>query len=351
MPSIWMSYVGDSACAYHRCLLPAQYCHDALDAHGWTFTLGDTVTAGHAVYVFNGLPTPLALAELAKQKNRGATVVWSVDDDWLTVPEWNPAHPGEAGMASYTLARGLADFVLTSTPALAATFAAEFGDRVLCAPNLIDLSRFPKPTIREDGNGNSYIDMTEKVKVPVRVVWAGGPTHAGDLEVVTDVLDRLIAKVGRDRVNVAYFGTAPPSKLFVKYYLKGLWHQAMVPFPAYQMTLNSMDPHVYLAPLAPVPFNLSKSAIRVYEAWGLCAAPVATDHGEYACIRSGTDGRLVRTPDAWDSALHRMVTDHEFRAACGAAGRVRVEHEFDWNNAKCRAPWYRVFERLTGVTL
>lgn len=68
-------------------------------------------------------------------------------------------------------------------------------------------------------------------------------------------------------------------------------------------------------------------------------------------VRNGHDGRLVTSPDQWESAIIRMVTDHEYRRDCAAHGRLRVEAEHDWNNAACREPWLRVFERLTGVTL
>lgn len=349
MPSIWFHYNSKSACPWHRALQPARFCQPHFAESGWEFLCGEGFPGGHAVYVLNGLPTPDALYELAKLKRKGARVVWSVDDDWLSIPEWNPANPGELGMAAYELIRNFTDLVLTSTPALANTFA-DMGDRVLCAPNLLDLSRFPAPKTRTE-NGVRYLTLEDKVKLPVRVVWAGGPTHSGDLEVLTDVLDKLLSKIPPSEMIVAYFGSTPHGRLVTKHMNRGLFHQEMVLFAAYQQVLNSMDPHVYLCPLSPVPFNESKSNLRIMESWALCAAPVATAWGEYNCVKNGHDGRLVHAPDEWESAVTRMVRDHEYRRDCAAHGRIRCEQQYDWNNPDCVKPWLRVFERLTGVTL
>lgn len=353
MASIWAHFASESACLYHRVLMPFRFCGPEFAKYGWDFLAGEGFPTGHDVYLIHGLPTPQAIWELTKRKREGARIVWSVDDDWLSIPAWNPASPGADGMVAYELMKRLADHILTSTPALRDTFAdlSLTTGKVLCAPNLLDVARFPKPDGREE-DGVWHMTCADKVKLPVRVVWAGGPTHSGDVEVLTDVLDKLMSKFGPDKVIVGHFGPLPPPKLVAKYLYGGsLIHQPMVPFAAYQSILNSIDAHVYLCPLAPIPFNLSKSAIRVFEAWSLCAAPVATDHGEYSCIRNGYDGRLVQSADQWESAINRMVTDHEFRRDCAIYGRTRVEAEYDWNNPVCREPWRKVFETITGVTL
>ena len=350
-----MHYPGDGGCTWHRVMLPARYCSPVFEKHGWELVPGEGLPEGHDVYVMHGLPTPQAVYELLKLKRKGKWVVWSVDDDWSTIPTWNPAFPGEMGMATYDIMRSVADFIIVSTPALARTFS-DRSDTVLTAPNLLDVSVFPKLPVKEaPGGSGEYVDV--QPKVPVRVVWAGGPTHTGDLEPVVDVLDHFCDKFvlptspGGQRAVLIFMGAAPPPKLLRKYANRGLIHQPMVPFPAYQSVLNSIDAHVYLAPLAPIPFNESKSNLRVMEGWALVAAPVASDHGEYKCVDSGHDGRLVATPDEWSSALTRLVTDHEYRIKVAVTGRMRVEEQYDWNREECRAPWLSAFSRLTGVTL
>lgn len=347
-------YPGDNGCSWHRCMLPARYCADALEPHGWELYAGEGLPVGHDVYVIHGLPTVLALSELAKIRRRGKVLVWSVDDDWVTIPDWNPAKPGENGMAVYDIMRRYADYVITSTPALEATFD-ERKDTVLRAPNLLDVSAFPRIPVEHDDNGKSYVNI--QPKLPVRVVWSGGPTHTGDLDPLTEILDEFCAKYvlpGKDGIQKAvliYFGAMPHPRLMRKYTNRGLFHQPIVPLMSYQAVLNSIDAHVYLAPLAHIPFNESKSNIRVLEGWGLCAAPIASAWGEYNCVVSGTDGRLASTPDEWWSGLTRLVNDAEYRIRLAVAGRMRLEREYDWNRAECRVPWLKVFERFTGVKL
>jgi hypothetical protein len=349
MPSLFGTYLPDSACVYHRLWCPLHFCAEAFAAHGWDFTIGEGLPTGHDVVMLHGLPVPTSLAEFGRVKYRGAKFVWSLDDDWKTIPAWNPANPGETGMATYTVMKELADVILTSTPHLASTFS-DVAHKVVCAPNLLDLTKFPDPPKVELENGQRVIRVTPKP--PIRVVWAGGPTHVGDMEPMTGVLDEFLTDFCHTgKAVVIYFGASPHPRLIRKHLGRGLFHQPGVTFTNYQKMLNSIDPHVYLAPLAEIPFNESKSNLRLMESWALCAAPIATDWGEYSCVANGIDGRLVTTPDQWRSALKRLVEDHEYRVSMAASGRSRAEICYDWNNPQCREPWNRVFERLTGVTL
>lgn len=354
MPSIWMLYPGDNGCSWHRCLTPARFCAPALEAQGWELLVGEGLPEGHDVYVLHGLPTVQALSEVGKIQRRGKTFVWSVDDDWASIPDWNPANPGVNGMAVYEILRKVADYIIVSTPALARTFA-DRADTVLVAPNLLDVKAFPPVPVEEDKDGKSYVNV--QPKLPVRVVWAGGPTHVGDLEPVTEILDEFCDKYvlprsdGVQRAVLIYYGAMAHPRLVRKYQNRGLYHQPMVPFASYQPVLNSIDAHVYLAPLAHIPFNESKSNLRVMESWALCAAPIVSAWGEYKCVQSGVDGRLASSPDEWYSGLVRLVTDAEYRIRLAVTGRMRVEEQYDWNRAECRRPWLDVYERLTGVRL
>lgn len=344
MPTMYFNYPQDSACPFHRLLMPARFCGPAFKEYGWTIECGEGLPPGKDVYVFHGLPNEVAVFEAAKLKRKGARFVWSVDDDWTTIPDWNPARPGDQGLAIYDIMVNLADFILTSTPALAATF-----DRpgVLCAPNLIDSAAFPAPPKVTENDGSTRYDF--KVELPIRVTWVGGGTHKGDVEVLVEPLARLLDKHGPGRVALIFQGLAPPPALLGRYLHRGLYHQPPVPFASYQKIVNSIKPDVYLGPLAKIPFNLSKSNLRLMEGWMLCAPPVATPWGEYGCIRSGEDGRVADSPEEWYSALNRLVTDHEYRLGMAARGRDRAEAEYDWNNPACRKPWYEAIARILGT--
>lgn len=347
--SIYFNYPYDAGCPYHRLLLPARFCgEDIGKLTGWTFHVGDGFPPGHNIYALTGLPNESAVIMVARLKAKGAKFVWSLDDDWLSIPDWNPAKPNDNQLAMWYLLREIADWIIVSTPRIAETLK-DVSDKVLIAPNLLDLSAFPPCDYSVMENGERAYNI--KFQMPVRVVWSGGVTHSGDVAVIEDVIERILSTYTFQQVAVIFQGMAPPSKLVTKYLYKGLFHQPSVPFTSYQQVLNSINANVYLAPLAPIGFNLSKSNLRIMEAWALMAPPIASEWGEYSCIRSGHDGRLVINSDGWWDALNRLIKDHEYRFTLAANGRKRVEDEYDWNNKKCRKPWYQLFSKILDEDL
>lgn len=348
MPSIHFYVPGEGGCLYHRQNCPVTFLHKEYEERGWEFSVGDWMPPNHDVYVVHGLPEVPLMLELATLKRRGKRIVWGVDDDWLTIPDWNPAKPRELGLVVYDIMKHLANHILVSTPHLASTFA-DVSEKVLVAPNLLDIDKFPQPPVKYDGNtGEPYYAITPNSKV--RVMWSGGSTHSGDLDEMTDALDRIMDRYTADQCVVLFQGMMPPSKLLRKYLYRGkLWHQPSVPFSGHQQIINSMDPHVYLAPLAPVEFNKSKSALRIMEGWALCACPVATDFGEYgATVVPGKDGRLVTGTESWYSALKRVIDDPEYRVTMAMTGRGRVENEYNWALPQCRTQWAAAFDTILG---
>lgn len=337
MPSLFLNYQHDTACLYHRFLCPARYCADAMKRVGVDLVVGDGFPDGHDWYAIGGIPGTLdTIMQVARQKRRGAKILWSVDDDWKTIPDWNPAKLTPLGENIHHLMFELADAVLCSTPCLASTYN-NFDGPVYVAPNLLEVDRFPRPP------------QTLEVQPPVRVVWVGGVTHEGDTEFLAEPLDMLLRKLGQDKVAVVFFGAQPPGGLVRDHLHRGLFYQQGVPFASYQQILNSIKPDIYLCPLADIEFNKSKSAIRVMEGWSLMACPVASPVGEYNLVKSGTDGRYANSDGEWVSVLSRLVTDHEYRLTMAVAGRVRVESEFDWQVASCRRPWLEAFSGIMGV--
>lgn len=346
LKSIYLNYNSDSACPYNRLLCPGMFCGPAFEAIGCSIEVGEGLPKGHDIYFFHGLPNEAGIVEIAKIKRRGGKFVWSVDDDWLTIPDWNPAKPSETGLAMYELALNLADAIVTSTPGLQKTFTERVSKPVFCCPNLMDISKFPDFPYREVDGVRLY-DV--EVDLPVRVAWVGGPTHKEDVEQMMEGLAYILYKHGPEKVAVIFQGMAPPPKLMTRFLHKGLFHQPSVPFASYQKILNSIKPNVYLAPLAPVEFNLSKSNLRIMEAWALMTAPVASPWGEYNCIRSGHDGRYASNPDEWCNTLNRLVTDHEYRLSLAVSGRERVEKEYSWQSPQCRKPWVEMFASVLEV--
>lgn len=345
LASIHLCYAGDSACPFHRLLLPARFCAPAFERAGHEFTVGDGLPEGSDWYAVHGIPgNTQTIIEVGKLKACGCRFLWSIDDDWMSIPDWNPAKLNPDGVGVYGVMTHMADAFLVSTPELVRVFE-RFGKPVHLGPNLLDLSQFPNADHETGAAGRRDV----VVKLPVRVCWVGGHTHRGDVAVMAEGLSRLMAKYGPRDVNVVFFGMQPPHELTKRFLHRNLTWQPAAPFPLYQATVNALKPNVYLAPLADIPFNLSKSNLRVMEGWALNAAVVASPVGEYRCIRSGEDGRYAHDPDEWFSAVERVTTDHQYRFDLAAAGRARVREECDWNRPACRRPWVEAFAKILDV--
>jgi glycosyltransferase involved in cell wall biosynthesis len=344
MASIFLIYTSDGACTFHRLLQPARFCAPDFAPLGHVIDVGDGFPEGYDWIALTGLPTPTAILEVARCKHRGQKFLWSLDDDFLSIPDWNPAKPKDMhALSVWQMAKEMADLILCSTPALAATFA-DVSEKVMTAPNMIDLSTFP---YWSEAQGERTVSVT----LPIRVCWVGGITHRMDTEILVEPVDAILKRFPRDELQVVWFGALPPHKLLRDHLHRGLVYNPPSTFPNYQGTLNSLRPDVYMAPLDPCDFNLSKSNLRVLEAWGMQAVPVASPHGEYACVRPGIDGRLAGGSEEWISSLSRVISDHAYRTQMALDGRQRVGLEYDWNRFACRRPWHELFARVFGCDL
>lgn len=339
--SVYMLQHSDNGCLYHRFLCPARFVpQDAPWLRIDCQSLQPMDCEPYDAYMVHGLLIGDSVPKAGLWKWRGGRLVWSVDDDWLSVPEWNPARPHPDMMGQYQISRDIADHILCSTEHLADTFTGRYANKTVYAPNLMDLSQYPTPEPQE------WKD-TEKL----RIVWCGSQTHARDVDVVVPALQRTLDRFNAqgEPIEVIFIGQSPPPALNASHLHKGVYGHPPVALNQYWTLLaHLIRPHIWLAPLAEVPFNLSKSAIRVYEGWALSAATLATDWGEYGCIRDGEDGFLCKDPDDWERRLGELILDKDLREGIARNGRRRAEQVADWNNPRCREPWVRAFSKITG---
>lgn len=351
MASLHLHFVSESACYFVRMLQPARFCYEELKQWGHTIEIGDTLPSGFDWIGFHGLPSYLQLFRLQELQNEGSKILWSLDDDFLSIPDWNPAKLGPEGLACFSFMRSMADHIFVSTKAIANTFNRydPVDDRthefplVSVAPNLLDLGQFPTPPYEEFGFAENWTP-----ELPVRVVWMGGPTHKEDVSFLTPVIRELLKKHGKDRVWFVFMGQAPPSELIREFLHRGVFWQQGVTFSQYAKIRNSINPHIWLAPLADIPFNLSKSNLRILEGWALSSAVVASDWGEYSCIRHGIDGMLCKTEEDWFDHLNALILDPNRRLQMAADGWQRVKAEWNWANRDNRFPWIAALGRLFG---
>ncbi|WP_417539722.1 glycosyltransferase [Marinobacter sp.] len=150
----------------------------------------------------------------------------------------------------------------------------------------------------------------------MRVGWAGGASHTGDLELIADVV-RELAK----EVDWIFLGMCPE---FMRPYVKE-WHQG-VSIERYADKLASLDLDLAVAPLEDNPFNICKSNLKLLE-YGACGFPVVCSNiapyqGELPVTR--VRNRFVD----WVDAIRSHTADREATARLGDELRVAVRR--DW---------------------
>jgi len=349
MGSVALHFSSENACGANRMLFPARFCSQELEERGHQVSVTYSVQEGFDWFVFHGLPGGDTVLKLMKLKNKGTNIAWSLDDDWTTIPDWNPAKPSEDGLAQFGIMKGISDALICSTEHLASTFlnTSHNSSTTFVTPNLLDLGTFPKP----DGEDLGFGEYAYNLSLPIRCIWSGGDTHKGDVEILIPVIERLLKRHGPEVVSFGFIGMAPPPKLLRDWLGKGVMWLPPMPFAQYRKNVNITQPHVWLAPQASIPFNQSKSSLRILEGWGLNAAVCASNWGEYSCIRNDVDGLLCETEDDWYRSLNRLITDHEYRMQMAMDGRQRVRAQYDWNKRECRLPWLKMFGALLNDSI
>lgn len=154
-----------------------------------------------------------------------------------------------------------------------------------------------------------------------RVGWAGGSSHAGDLEMIADVV-RILA----DEVDWVFFGMCPSA---LQPYVKE-FHGA-VPIEGYAPKLASLNLDLALAPLENHPFNECKSNLRLLE-YGMLGYPVVcTDIAPY---RGGFPVWRVKNATAdWVDAIRMAVADRDQLMAAGDQLRAYVRQHWLLENS------------------
>lgn len=190
-----------------------------------------------------------------------------------------------------------AEGVVVSTPRLADIYRDYGAKNVYIYPNSLDFEDYPD------------IDLAPPSKL--RILWCGGSSHLGDLATIEAPLRAVLAR--HPEVEFIQWG-----QIF-----EGMrdWLDGRVTFmewshpEAYTLRLSTINHSINLCPLAEIPFNESKSAIKWYEASAICrpAATLAAAVGPFKEIVDGTTGLLYRTPEEFAEKLEALIADAALR--------------------------------------
>ena len=145
-----------------------------------------------------------------------------------------------------------------------------------------------------------------------RVGWAGGAGHAGDLDLIADVVRELA-----NEVDWIFFGMCPDSiRPFVKEVHGG------VAIECYPQALAALNLDLALAPVEQNLFNECKSNLRLLE-YGACGFPVICS--DVVCYQNDLPVTRVKNRFRdWVEAIRMHIADLDASARAGDALRERV---------------------------
>lgn len=302
--------VQSKASAFYRCLMPMY----ALNMSGKAVSHASRARFGrealnYDVVVLQIENSPSALEFVLALQAQGKKVVYEIDDAFDCLEPWHPQYASYGQPERQEAIRAMmaqVDAVQVSTPWLAARYSG-VAKRIEVIPNIVELAAWPPADrLRRDGKW--------------KVLWAGSPSHAGDLEVVIPALGAF-AKAHPD-VTIVFFGQTVKDARIPAGQVETV---NFCEFEDYASTLAGIDADVAIAPLTDVPFNRGKSNLRILQYWATGYPTIASGVGPYTEIKNGQDGLLCTTSDSWLATLEMTYRNDEVCKRLSAAGFESVK--------------------------
>ncbi|WP_368928531.1 glycosyltransferase [Mixta calida] len=193
-----------------------------------------------------------------------------------------------------------ADWVVVSTAPLADELS-RFTSHIKIAPNGLPVEIWGE------------LKSRRRTKNKLRVGWAGGSTHTGDLSLIKPLI-----KAFENEVEWVFMGMRPEG-------IQCEFHPG-VPINVYPEKLASLDLDLALVPLEVNQFNICKSNLRLLEL-GACGIPViCTDIEPYRCDLPIT--RVNNRYAEWAEALNMHI--HEKEALGRQGDKLRNAVHDNW---------------------
>jgi glycosyltransferase involved in cell wall biosynthesis len=292
--------VVEGGSAFYRCHLPAL----ALKESGKVIAAVSRVEVAREaidfdVIVFQIGASPKTYQFASTLKRLGKKIVFEFDDAFDLLEPWHPGYEFYSRPeAQENLAKmmDLADCVTVSTRFLENRYRSRCR-RIEVVPNFSLFGQWPK---REKNDTGRF-----------RVLWAGSPSHIGDLAQVAGALSRFAAR--HEDATLVFFGRRPVDLGALADRIE--FHD-WVKFDDYPAMLADMKADVAIAPLADVPFNHAKSNVKLLD-YGCAGYPIiASNVGPYAETLAEVpepEFVAVSTEEEWTSALELAYQNRPFR--------------------------------------
>lgn len=297
--------------AFYRCLMPMY----ALNMGGRAVAHASSARFGrealdYDVVVIQIDNSPSVLEFTIALQAQGKKVVYEIDDAFDCLEPWHPQYASYGQPARQEAIRAMmaqVDAVQVSTGWLAARYA-KYAKRIVTVPNMVELASWPRADrLRKDGL--------------FKVLWAGSPSHSGDLEVIIPAMGRFLT--AHPDARLVLFGQTikdarlPADQVEIIDFCE---------FEEYPFKLAAIDADVAIAPLADVPFNYGKSNLRILQYWATGYPVVASNVGPYKEACGPADaGVLCDTEDEWVTSLETIHNVTGFGAAMAGIGFEAVK--------------------------
>ncbi|WP_288842461.1 glycoside hydrolase family 99-like domain-containing protein [uncultured Deefgea sp.] len=235
--------------------------------------------------------------------------LWSVFelDDYLPAVPSSSLHRGQISKdITKRIRAGLSvcDRLLVSTDSLADALS-KFHSNIVVAHNYLCPDWWDVTPIKK-----------ERQDERLRIGWAGGVSHTGDLR----LLQKAVRVLG-DRVQWVFMGMLPE-------WMPPEWveYHSPISIESYPARLAKLDLDLALAPLEINLFNRCKSNLRILE-YGICGYPVlASDQEPYRC---DLPVALVKTSeDHWLQAIEAKLGQREALRAEGLQLQAKIVESY-----------------------
>jgi glycosyltransferase involved in cell wall biosynthesis len=248
----------------------------------------------------------------------GTKIVYEIDDDMLNVESAGLPHLyDDQARESIRRCLRLSDMVTASSPHLA-EMVRPYNDNIVVLPNHIKAG---------------LLDITRPRRDRLTIGWAGGTSHAWDVEEIRDPLRDITADY--PDVDIHWIG-ANHSPILGRSCRWTKWEQDVGHY------YKHIDFDIAVAPSADNLFNRSKTWLRALEMGALGIPVVASNRLPYSdYVIDGKTGFLVNNREEWTERLRDLVNDADMREEMGAAGK---EQAAQWTIEEGWRLWEQAYE-------
>lgn len=226
-----------------------------------------------------------------------------------------------------------ADLVTVTTQQLE-KHLSKINSNCVVLPNILDETIWKFNTANNNKQG------------PIRILFAGTPTHEKDIQAISKALVR-IAKEYKDKIELVLWGNT--FKEFKTLNIKKEFIEFDTNYFNYAEKLQSLKIDLAIVPLQDTPFNRAKSHIKWLEYSACGIAGIYPRLAEYKeVITHKKNGLLVgKKSEEWYKAIKFMLNNPQKRLniAQTAQQEVLANHTI----SKKANMWYKTYSQLLGI--